>query len=440
MKIYFLIFIFIFLQNCSFDDKSGIWNNTDNIVKDKSVFKDFKKLSSTPKSFNKTIIFDEKISLNISNPTKNFEWKDIYYSESNNLENLKYRDLNEVIFKSKKITKSRVNTPILFENNNLIVADIKGNITVFSINQNKTTMKFNFYKNKFKKEKKFLNLIVENSIVYVSDNLGFLYAYDLKKGNIIWAKNYKIPFSSNLKIFEKKLIAANQNNDLYYFNKSNGEMLNLIPTEETIFKNEFTNNLSLNGQILLYLNNYGTLYALNNRTMNILWFSNLNQSVDLNPSNLFNGSKVINDKKIIVVSSNQFTYIIDIVSGSILYKYNFVSLIKPIIYNDYLFLVTKNNLLICIDLKKGSLVYSYNINEQISDYFNIKQRSAKFKNMMIVNNKIFIFLENSYLLKYNAKGNLESIEKINPKILSNVLIIDDSLLYVDNKNKLLILN
>ena len=115
-------------------------------------------------------------------------------------------------------------------------------------------------------------------------------------------------------------------------------------------------------------------------------------------------------------------------------------MIKPIIYDDYLFLVTKNNLLICIDLKKGSLIYSYNINKQISDYFNIKQRSAIFKNMMIVNNKIFIFLENSYLLKYNAKGNLESIEKINPKILSNILIIDDSLLYVDNKNKLLILN
>ena len=61
------------------------------------------------------------------------------------------------------------------------MADIKGNITVFSINQNKIIMKFNFYKNKFKKIKKFLNLIVEDSIVYVSDNMGFLYAYDLKR-------------------------------------------------------------------------------------------------------------------------------------------------------------------------------------------------------------------------------------------------------------------
>ena len=67
---------------------------------------------------------------------------------------MKYRDLNEVIFKSKKIT-NLINTPILFENNNLIVADIKGNITVFSINQNKTTMKFNFIKINSKKKKIF---------------------------------------------------------------------------------------------------------------------------------------------------------------------------------------------------------------------------------------------------------------------------------------------
>ncbi len=440
MKNYFLIFVIFFLQNCSFDDKSGIWNNNNDISKNKSIFKEFKKLTSIQQSFNKTIIFNENISLNFSNPIQNFEWKDIYYSESNNLKNLNYTDLNEIIFRSKKISKFEINRHILFKDNNLIAGDVKGNITVFSINQNKIISKFNFYKNKFKKIEKILNLSVEDSIIYVSDNVGFLYAYDIQKKNIIWAKNYKIPFSSNLKIFEEKLIAANQNNDLYYFNKYNGELLNLIPTEETIFKNEFTNNLSLNGQILLYLNTYGTLYALNNQTMNILWFLNLNQSVDLNPSNLFNGSKVINDKKVIVVSSNQFTYVIDILTGSILFKYNFVSAIKPIIINNFLFLVTKNNLLICVDLKKGNLVYSYNINKQISDYLKTKEKFVKFKNMMILNDQIFIFLENSYVLKYNAIGNLKKIEKISPKILSNTLIIDNSLLYVDIKNKLLILN
>ena len=37
----------------------------------------------------------------------------------------------------------------------------------------KNINKFNFYKKKYKKIKKNLNLIVENNIIYVSDNLGF---------------------------------------------------------------------------------------------------------------------------------------------------------------------------------------------------------------------------------------------------------------------------
>ena len=64
MKNYFLILVFIFLQHCSFDDKSGIWNNSSDISRNKSIFKEFKKLSSTQQQFNETIIFDEKISLN----------------------------------------------------------------------------------------------------------------------------------------------------------------------------------------------------------------------------------------------------------------------------------------------------------------------------------------------------------------------------------------
>ena len=38
----------------------------------------------------------------------------------------------------------------------------------------------------------------------------------IKKIKLLWAKNYKIPFRSNLKIYKNKLIAANQNNNLFF--------------------------------------------------------------------------------------------------------------------------------------------------------------------------------------------------------------------------------
>ena len=70
--------------------------------------------------------------------------------------------------------------------------------------------KFNFYKKRFKRIKKNINLIVEKNIIFAADNLGYIYSYDYITQKIIWAKNYKVPFSSNLKIFKNNLIVSDQ--------------------------------------------------------------------------------------------------------------------------------------------------------------------------------------------------------------------------------------
>ena len=49
-------------------------------------------------------------------------------------------------------------------------------------------------------------MIVEKEIIYISDNIGYVYAYNYLENKILWAKNYKIPFKSNLKIYENKLL------------------------------------------------------------------------------------------------------------------------------------------------------------------------------------------------------------------------------------------
>ena len=44
-----------------------------------------------------------------------------------------------------------------------------------------------------------INLTIESNNLIVSDNLGYLYSIDLESGKLIWAKNYGIPFRSNIK-------------------------------------------------------------------------------------------------------------------------------------------------------------------------------------------------------------------------------------------------
>ena len=152
----------------------------------------------------------------------------------------------------------------MYKDNKLILNDSKGNIIVFSIDNNEIISKFNFYKKKYKKIKKNLNLIIDKNIIYVSDNLGYLYAYNFELDKIIWAKSYKTPFRSNIKILQNKIIASNEKNDFLIFNKINGNIIKKIPTEETIINNSFKNNISLNRskETLLFLNSYGTLYSI----------------------------------------------------------------------------------------------------------------------------------------------------------------------------------
>ena len=101
--------------------------------------------------------------------------------------------------------------------------------------------KYNFYKKKYKKLKKILNIAIEKNIIYVVDNIGYLYAINYKDRNLLWAKNFRVPFRSNIKISEEAIIVSDINNYIYFINKLTGEKSKILPTEEATVKNEFMN-------------------------------------------------------------------------------------------------------------------------------------------------------------------------------------------------------
>ncbi len=441
MRISISIFVFIFFISCSFDNKSGIWKN-DSIIKteNNTNFSQFEDLITVNSPFKEELKIEDDFEFDVPKMYSNLEWTDIFYNQNNNSINFQFSDQNKKSFRSKKISKHKVNDFILYENNNIISTDQNGNINIYSLYDKKKFFKFNFYKKKYKKIIKKLNLIVENNIIFVSDNLGYLYAYDYNKKKILWAKNFKIPFRSNLKIFNNKLILSNQNNNLYYINKTNGDLLKLIPTEETIVKNKFINNISLDSNSTFFLNTFGSLYSIDNKRMTINWFINLNQNSNINPTDLFLGNKLINAKDKIVVTTNYFTYIMDSNTGSILHKKKFSSTIKPLIVNNYLFLISKQNFLISLDLNTGKLIYSYDIDKKIANFLNTNKKRAEFKNIFMINNKLFLFLKNSYVIVLELSGNIEKIYKLPFKLNSQPILIEDNLIFFDLNNKISIVN
>ena len=391
MKLFFALVLILTFSGCSFDNKSGIWKNENSISVDnnKTIFKDFKKISSEIEDFDKIISINKNFKFNIDPPLLNNSWQDIFYNKYNNLTNFKYSNFNSIIHQSKKLTKNQTNGFKLLEKNNLILSDKSGNIIVYSIEENSIISKYNFYKKRFKNLDKNLNLAVENGIVFVSDNIGYIYAYNYLKNKIIWAKNYKIPFLSNIKLLSDKLIAANQNNDLYILNKANGDLIKQIPSESNSINNFFRNNLNLNNDSIFYLNTYGSLYSVDQKKLNINWFINLNSSLNLNLSDLFFGSIVVSSDEEIVLSGNKNFYVIDAKNGSILKKKNISTTIRPLIVRDYVFLITNNNLLISFNIKNGEIIYSYDINEKVAEFIDTKKKKLEIKNLRLANNKLF---------------------------------------------------
>ncbi len=437
---YFVIIIFLVITGCSFDNKSGIWNS--GRVKDvKKIerFKDFETLYSEEKSFNQIIFPKSDFIINLGSVISTSKWSDNYYNNSNNLGNFNFKDTGNVAHKSKKLTKYQVNS-IHYIDNLFVITDTKGNLIMYSLQNQKIILNFNFYKKKYKKTKKFLNALVEKDIVYISDNFGYAYAINFKNGKLIWAKKFDLPFRSNIKISDKSIFLSDLNNSLLILNKFTGDKLKSVPTEEALLKNDFINSLAIKNENLFYLNTYGSLYSLDKNNLTINWFKNLNKSLDLNFSNLFFSNSVILHNQRIIISTDPYLYILRESNGSTLIKKPITSIFNPIISGDYIFLITKDNLLACINLKSGQIIYSLNIDQQIADFLNTKKRSVNIKSFSIVNNSLYIFLTNSYLLKFSKEGKIKVINKLNNKINSIPIFVDDSILYLNNKNQLIVLN
>ena len=215
--------------------------------------------------------------------------------------------------------------------------------------------------------------------------------------------------------------------------------MKLFPTEKNEVKNNFINNLSVSDNYTFFLNTYGSLYSLVNQSLKVNWFVNLNRSIDLNPSNLFTSNQVINYKNKVIVPSNNYLYVLNN-NGSIKYRKNFSSFIKPIIQNDKLFIITKNNFLICMELNNGNIIYSYDLDLKISQFINSKPKNSKFLSLMILNSKAVLFLENSYYLQLSINGNIEKIAKLPSKINSNPIVVQEQLIFIDKSNKINFLN
>ena len=450
MKNFILVCITIISVSCSFDDKTGIWRDAATTPVE---MQEISSLNENIQSrfetvFQKNQIFNEEINnlnnipLELDAPTSINNWVEKYGLETNNISNFLYSGDITRLQRSSKLSKRISNNNIIFYNKNLITSDHKGKIFTYSLNLKKKFVLYDFYKKKFKNFKKEIYLTVSNNVLYAADNLGYIYAIDLIDKSLVWAKNYGIPFRSNLKIIEEQIILANQDNTIYSINFKTGVKNWQFSTGQTSLKSDFENNFVIDkaNKNLFFLNTSGELYSISYVNKKVNWVVNFKNSSPTQDSNLFLSQPLILKNNNLIITTETGILSFNSTTGASNWSLPSNSIIKPILDTNFTYILSKNDLLICIENKSGKVLWSQNIYKNLEE--KIVKKIGNFKEFNIFNNELNIFSKNGYMLSFDYNnGVFKSIKKISKSgISSEIVLLKNNMFLLDRNNRLLKFN
>ena len=428
--------IMVLLASCSFDNKSGIWTGSDKVSKKTNESE--QKLEFVFKNQNNTIKdkdLSSKKTFQFEPPKKFSKWSQRYQNKSNYLGNVSF--FNDGNYKKfSKISSTEINDNILVYKNNLFFSDYKGNIGIFSISQNQLIFKFNFYKNKIKKTKKNIKLILNDNFIIAADNFGYVYSIDYKNNKLIWAKNFLVPFRSNLKIIDSVLFLSDEKNKIVLIDTKSGKLIDELYTQPSKTVSKFESNIAIdNDNNLLYLSTNGTLYSLNLiNQKSINWIQNFKTESEI----IFNAHPIIIQKNEIIISTDKNISLIG-ANGARIWDINIKSNVKPIIAGNIIFTINEENYLVFINKDIGQIIYSKNINLLIEKNYNksFKRKINKIEHILITNNKLLLISKNSYFIEIDLKNSIKinAIKKNPFAISSDIIFLENEMMFVSSSKR-----
>ena len=137
----FLFFFLISINHCSFDNKTGIWEEADKLKKIIKIENKNSKLVEVfvkkNKSFNEEKNVSSKSIVEIDQIFENTTNKNNYYDPPNNIANVQYWNKKNILIKSSKLSKSKEKSQFIFYNNGILSHDQKGRIYLYSLSNKK---------------------------------------------------------------------------------------------------------------------------------------------------------------------------------------------------------------------------------------------------------------------------------------------------------------
>ena len=429
-KKYLYFIIFLFLLECSLNSNSKFWTKEKKILVDKST--------------SIILLDDKKKSLNEFN-------QDFYISIPKNLKRQVDQQLNNdgyIKFDAKleKVSKynfrkissfSNFEPEILIDKNHLFYFDSIGTIVKFDINSN-IVWKKNHYSKQDKKLQPILFFKTSREDLFVVDSVANYYVIDKNTGKLKWKKKHSSSFNSQIKTFQNKALVIDMENQLRCFSIETGDLIWSVKTQQSLLRSQKKQSLIIKGDKVYFNNSIGDVTAVNISNGKIIWQTPTQSNISLGSTFFLKSSDIISDNKSIFISNNNNQFFsIDLLTGTINWKQDFSSELRPTIIGDFLVTVSDDGLLIIMNKESGQIV-------RINDlYKNIKEKKKKKYQpigFLVGTNNIYLSTNNGRILVANfKKGKIEKIIKLDDNKLQRPVYFNKSL-YIAKDNSIIRLN
>ena len=423
-RVFQIFLIFLFLSNCSLDNKTGFWTSSEKLKFENK---------STEIIFKKTEIFEKEFNTNIKIKLKNNYKKNSFVNNlSNNNGIINFSgELKKISkFKFSKIKQFDFYQPelLISKKGTLIFFNDKGTIFNFDRN-NKLIWKNNVYKKAEKKLKPILYFASNDKILIVADNLANFYAININDGKLIWSKRNSAPFNSQVKLYQDKFYVIDFENVLRCISVKDGRELWNYKTEKSFIKSQQKLSLVINEDKLTFINTLGDLSSIDINTGQLLW-QTPTQSSDIyeNYFLLKNSDLILSNRTIYFSNNKNEFFAVDSKNGVIKWKQTINSNLRPTFVDDLVLTISLEGYFVVLDSRNGNILRITSIFDQIRNY---KKKNIKPEGFIVTRDKIYLSLNNGRLVVIDtSSGKPIDIIKIDSEKISRPYVINKDMFIV----------
>ena len=348
-KFYFF-FTFLIINSCGYFEKEK-----DNILpgKRESVFISNDK---TLKKANKRVKITRPISIDSwKQQHQNVKNHLFHFESSSKLKLLKKINLGDINFKNLQYIP-----PPVIENNIIYYTDNDFNILAKSVKSGKIIWKRELQLEESENFSFIGGISLEGNNLFITTGLGNIYKINKKDGKEVWTKRFFMQFSRPPLVYKNKIFVISDDNQVLALNVNSGDTLwsHIGNIEEVSILGG--SKPAIKDDTLVVTYSSGEIYAFNQMDGSIVWFDNSNSGSIFSRTNVndIQSPLTIEDDTLYVPTFSEKLLVYNLSNGKKKWDLKLSSINPMVISGEVIFILDTSGKLMCIEKKSGKLTWA----------------------------------------------------------------------------------